>query len=233
MKHSASPSLPHPEGGMPGFPPSNACRKGRRFEHGGTLLGLAFGLVVGVLISFGVVWYLNKTPLPFIDKIGKTEKGSAQDGKPPATLPGKPGDKPIDRPAERKFEFYDILEGKKPATPGGEAPAKKEAASPAAAVPAASAAPAAADPSAPASASSAGRLYLQAGAFQKQADAENLKARLAMLGHEAGVSAVEVPEKGIMHRVRLGPYTSTEEMNQARSHLSQQGIPATVVRVKE
>ncbi len=38
-------------------------------QRGGTLLGLAFGLVVGVLISFGVVWYLNKTPLPFVEKV--------------------------------------------------------------------------------------------------------------------------------------------------------------------
>lgn len=188
--------------------------KSRRQQHGGTLLGLAFGLVIGVLISFGVVWYLNKTPLPFVEKvIAPDTKNNGAAGE-PLPLPGKPGDKPIDRTGERKFEFYDILEGKKDALP--------RPPSPAAAMPAVPPADAAGD-----------RLFLQAGAFQKVADAENLKARLAMLGFEAAILEVEVPGKGTMHRVRVGPYGNAEAMNRARVQLSDNGIPATVVRVKE
>ncbi|MDP1651641.1 MAG: SPOR domain-containing protein [Rhodocyclaceae bacterium] len=184
-------------------------------QRGGTLLGLLFGVLAGVLISFGVVWYLNKTPLPFVDKVTKPDsKQGGNAAQTPLSLPGKPGDKPM----ERKFEFYDILEGKKQATPEGVPGA----------APAAKPEPAAA-PVAPAS----GGLFLQVGAFQKAADAENLKARLAMLGFEAGVLAVEVPDKGSMHRVRIGPYSSPEEMNRARAQLSQHGVPATVVRTKE
>ncbi|MEW6165739.1 MAG: SPOR domain-containing protein [Pseudomonadota bacterium] len=182
-------------------------------QRGGTLLGLAFGLVVGVLISFGVVWYLNKTPLPFVDKVTRPNGTEAKPGDAPVALPGKPGDKPIGRTGERKFEFYEILEGKKEAAP-----------SPAAAGTPAPPPPVTLD---------GGTLFLQAGAFQKLADAENLKARLAMLGFEAAILEVEVPEKGTMHRVRIGPYGSAEQMNQARGQLSQNGIPATVVRVKD
>jgi len=186
-------------------------------KRGGTLIGLALGLVVGVLISFGVVWFLNKTPLPFVDKMGKPEaktdaKSNGDADKAPVALPGKPGDKPL----ERKFEFYDILEGKKPATPEG-APAAKSPA-------------AVAQPATPAT---GGGQYLQVGAFQKSSDADNLKARLAMLGFEANVLAVAVPDKGVMHRVRIGPYASTEELNRARNQLSQSSIPATVVRGKD
>lgn len=180
-------------------------------QRGGTLLGIALGLMVGVLISFGVVWYLNKTPLPFVDKVAKPEprqNDNGGNGTKPVPLPGKPGDKPISN--EKKFEFYDILEGKKPATPGA-APAQSE--------------------SAPASA--VGGMYLQVGAYQKKADADNLKGRLAMLGFEAGVVAGEVPEKGTLHRVRIGPFANPEEMNRARAQLSQQGVPATVVRAKD
>lgn len=187
-------------------------------QRGGTLLGLAFGLVVGVLISFGVVWYLNKTPLPFVEKVVNPEIKNGNPSGTPAALPGKPGDKPVGKGGERKFEFYDILEGKKDAAPQ--------------AAPVVPAAPVATAPP-PADTVAAGKLFLQAGAFQKLADAENLKARLAMLGFEAGVLEVDVPDKGVMHRVRVGPYASTEEMNRIRGQLSQNGIPATVVRVKD
>lgn len=190
--------------------------KSRRRQYGGTLLGLAFGLIVGILISFGVVWYLNKTPLPFVEKvIAPDTKNNGATGE-PLPLPGKPGDKPIVRSGERKFEFYDILEGKKDALP-------RQPALP----------PAAAMPAAPAVDAADNRLFLQAGAFQKIADAENLKARLAILGFEATIQSAEVPEKGTLHRVRVGPFAQAEEMNRTRETLSQNGVPSTVVRVKE
>lgn len=186
-------------------------------QDGGTLLGLLFGLLVGVLISFGVVWYLNRTPLPFVDKVTKSEpKQNGNPAQTPLALPGKPGGKP----EERKFDFYDILEGKKQATPAGV---------PAAARPEPPPEPAVAAPVAP----GGGALFLQVGAFQKKGDAENLRARLAMLGFEAGVLEVDVPEKGTMHRVRIGPYANPEGMNRARTQLSQHGVPATVVRTSE
>jgi cell division protein FtsN len=205
---------------------SRHWQDGKFQQQGGTLLGLAFGLVVGVLISFGVVWYLNKTPLPFVEKVTKPEaKEKGANGNEPVALPGKPGDKPVG--TEKKFDFYDILEGKKPAAPG---------APPASGVPPAplttqSAEPAPAPP--PAVPVTSGTLYLQVGAFQKVADAENLKGKLAMLGFEASVSDAEVPDKGLMRRVRVGPFADTEQMNRARGQLSQNGIPATVVRIKE
>jgi cell division protein FtsN len=182
-------------------------------QHGGTLIGIALGLLVGVLISFGVVWYLNKTPLPFVEKVTKPEQTNGNGAKAPVALPGKPGDKPIDKTSERKFEFYDILEGKKQPTPG--------------------AAPAPGEPAKPEAVPAASGMYLQVGAFQKKADADNLRARLAMLGFEAGVVAGEVPDKGTMHRVRVGPFANPEEMNRVRTQLSQQGVPATVVRTKD
>ncbi len=176
-------------------------------QSGGTLLGIALGLLAGVLLSFGVVWYLNKTPLPFVEKVGKPEP-PREAGAQPVPLPGKPGDKPIG--SEKKFEFYDILEGRKPATPGAPTAQPESASAPA-----------------------VGGMYLQVGAFQNKADADNLKGRLAMLGFEAGVVAGEVADKGTMHRVRIGPFANPEEMNRARAQLSQQGVPATVVRAKD
>lgn len=185
-------------------------------QHGGTLIGLVLGIFVGVLISFGVVWYLNKTPLPFTEKMAKPE--TANGGREPVALPGKPGDKPASDRAggERKFDFYDILEGKKPPIPG---------VAPAAELPAVK--------TEPAPAVAGGNLYLQVGAFQHKSDADNLRARLAMLGFEAGVLQVEIPGKGGVHRVRIGPFGSMEELNRMRAQLSEQGIQTTLVRAQD
>jgi cell division protein FtsN len=199
----------------------------KKKSGGGTLLGVFIGLVIGVLIAFGVVWYLNKSPLPFQNKYEgalKTEKpvaGNATSA--PAPLPGKPGDKP----AERRFDFYNILEGKQPqagAPPAGApAPAPGAAAAPAApAAPAADAKPLLTDV-----------FFLQVGSFQKAADADNLKAKLALTGLYAGVQEVNIPDKGTMHRVRVGPFRDPDEMNRARALLAQNGVQAAVIKQKE
>ena len=200
----------------------------RKSSAGGTLLGIFIGLVIGISIAFGVVWYLNKATLPFQNKYEGAPKDdkskAAAPGAPapaPAPLPGKPGDKPPGR-----FEFYDLLEGKQPAAPRPAAPA---------ATPGGTPAPAAA-PAAPAAEAKPGPVtvfYLQVGAFQKPADADNLKAKLALTGLEAGVQEVSIPEKGTMHRVRVGPFRDPDEMNKARALLSQNGVQGTVIKLTE
>lgn len=194
-----------------------------RKNLGGTMVGLFIGLVIGVLIAFGVVWYLNKMPLPFQDKSGKPEKTDTKPAATPAAgqqtpqaLPGKPGDKVDEKP---RFEFYKILpSGQEPTpAPADAKPAPAQAAQPAAAAPV---------PSAEA-------FYLQAGAFQKSTDADNLKAKLALMGLETSLQEVNIPEKGVMHRVRVGPFGKLEDMNRVRNQLSQNGIQATVIKIKD
>ena len=75
--------------------------------------------------------------------------------------------------------------------------------------------------------------FLQVGAFQKPADADNLKAKLALTGLEASVQEVSIPEKGTMHRVRVGPFRDPDEMNKARELLSQSGVQGTVIKQTE
>ena len=85
-------------------------------------------------------------------------------------------------------------------------------------------------PSRPAPAAPEPRYYLQAGAFQNADDADNLKAQLAMLGIEAVIQTGEVPEKGVFHRVRVGPFAAMDDVDRTRSLLTQNDIPATLVR---
>ena len=85
-------------------------------------------------------------------------------------------------------------------------------------------------PPAAAPTASAPRLYLQAGAFQRADEADNMKAQLALLGVEAVIQTSEVANKGVLHRVRVGPFRSMDEVNRTRSLLTQNNIPVTLVK---
>lgn len=196
-------------------------RAPQKKNGGSTLLGVFIGLVIGVLLSFGVVWYLNQAKLPFQNKYEGAPRngngGSAEQA--PAALPGKPGDKPAER---QRFDFYNILEGKPAAPPGAAVP-------PQAAPPQVPDAPAAA---AVAKQAPVEIFYLQVGAFQKAADADNLKAKLALTGLDASVQEVVIPDKGAMHRVRVGPFRDIDEMNRARALLTHSGLQGSVIKQK-
>lgn len=190
------------------------------------LLGVFIGLVLGVLIAVGVVWYLRQAPLPFENKVNPPERTAPPAGEPRALpLPGK--DPAAEKP---RFDFYGILEGK-PAPAAGNAPppSKPDADKP---VPEKNTkAPPPAPPTpAPASTSAAQTLYLQVGAFQKAEEADNLRAKLTLMGHETLVVEADIPDKGHVWRVRTGPYGSPEAMNAARTQLAQGGIAASLVR---
>lgn len=190
----------------------------RSAARGGTLIGLFIGLVLGVIFALGVAWYINRTPIPFMSgKNGKPvaevpvdadkpAKAATNASGQPASLPGKPGDKPLEKP---RFEFYKIL-------PEGEK------------------APTATDGTKPAEASAEGPelLFLQLGAFQNPADADNLKAKVALMGLEASVQKVDTPEKGTLHRVRVGPYSAGAEIEAVKAQLAQNGITAAPVKAK-
>lgn len=75
--------------------------------------------------------------------------------------------------------------------------------------------------------------FLQAGSFQSAPDADNMKARLALLGIEASIETTNVADKGVYHRVRVGPYTSVEELNRVRDTLKQNGVQTTLVKQRD
>ncbi len=137
----------------------------------------------------------------------------------PAALPGKPGDKPVSR-----FDFYKILPGESEAKPTTGAESKKPEAKPETKTD---------TRTEDAKAATGGRMLLQVGSFQHSEDAHALKARLALMGLDANVREADVPGKGLMHRVIVGPYTRPEDMSYVRSQLAMNGIQAAVVKQKE
>mgnify|MGYP002148257409 CR=1 FL=1 len=76
------------------------------------------------------------------------------------------------------------------------------------------------------------RYMLQAGSFRAGPDAEEMKAKLALLGLRAGVVAVTI-DGTTWHRVRVGPYATARELDEARRALSANGIEAIALREKQ
>jgi cell division protein FtsN len=179
--------------------------KAKNKNGGGTLLGVFIGLILGLCLAVGVAWYMNKTPIPFLTKAKPPEQAATEPGKSIV----KPDEKTTQQMQKPRFEFYKIL-------PGAEEPVTEQQIKQAAKAGA-----------------TAENYLLQVGSFQNPADADNLKARLALVGVEAGVEPIDLPEKGTWYRVRVGPYTKVEEINRVRQTLAQNGIEATLVKIKD
>jgi cell division protein FtsN len=180
---------------------------------GSFLLGMFVGLLLGLGIALGVAFYLNKTPLPFLGKTKPTAgKDASADTAKPGAVAGLPqGAARGERP---RFDFYKIL-------PGNEEPASEKELKDA--VKAAKSQPEAVR----------GVFFIQAGSFQNPADADNQKAKIAILGFESSVEPTLLPDKGTWYRVRLGPYATLDELNQVRRTLAQNGIDANLVKLKD
>ena len=197
-------------------PAASADRTARRSwprqTRGGTLLGVVIGFVLGLGVAAAIAYVLTKTPNPFDGKSGKAdvagphvssvEREAAKQGDRPRFDLGKilPGTE------ERKVQKEDATtvqqsEKSAPAIQAAEQPAEK-----------------------------GGNFFLQAGAYQNVADAEDQRAKLALMGIEASMQAVVVPDKGTLNRVRLGPYRTAEEMNQVKAELLKHGVSTAVIR---
>ncbi len=216
------------------YKPKSTIGSIKRKHAGGTLVGIVIGLMLGLLLAVGVAFYLNKGPKPFADKTGRGEKSAAKGNAADSSDPNKPlygkdaktGDAKSGTAAkegEKRFSFYEILPGKEEVIDPKKAieAAKQEAK-------AAPARPGEAAPAAPKE-----TYFLQAGAFGSAGDADNQKAKLALMGFEAKVESVDIEGKGTMHRVRLGPYGLLDDINRVRATLTQNGVDASLIRLKE
>lgn len=173
------------------------------------LVGIVIGTFIGLAIALAVAIFIKGSPSPFVERsqpqaINGSEQIAPEPGPSTETLTEKP--KNTEKP---RFDFYTIL-------PGTEEPAtdkdiKQQ------------------DPTN----ASKSLYFLQAGAFQNEADADNLKAKLALMGIEASIQTANVPDKGVWHRVRVGPYDKVESLNRVRDTLKENGIMVSLVKVHD
>jgi cell division protein FtsN len=176
------------------------------------LTGLLVGVLLGVGLSLWVTMYLKGGDSPFTEPKVKKPAIAAQ------------VEKPVDNPSEddvlpkeespdgnsdpskpdNKFDFYTILpetESTVTEQEVKESSIKKD------------------------------NYFLQVGAFQDEADADNMKAKLALQGFEAVVQTATIPEKGVWHRVRVGPLNDIVQINKIRGELTTNGFNTDLIKV--
>jgi cell division protein FtsN len=77
-----------------------------------------------------------------------------------------------------------------------------------------------------------GTYLLQAGSFRSREQADQLRARLGLLGLETSVQTVNVDNSQAWHRVRVGPFSNLQDLNDARALLRKNGVDAILIRLK-
>lgn len=185
---------------------SPAARRG-----GSMFAGILIGLILGLGIALGVAWYINKMPSPFLNRrSASAEKQPIAPPAPQAAIPQPPDEKTVEKP---RFDFYKIL-------PGQDGPVTNNKPAPPA-------------PAAPAVEATSDSYYLQAGSFQKKSDADNMKAKLAMLGMESDIQSTTGSGNESRYRVRIGPYQTQIDLKKIQDDLQQNGITASIIKIKE
>jgi cell division protein FtsN len=127
----------------------------------------------------------------------------------PARKPVTPDAGKAAAEATDRFEFYDML-------PDAEVDVAEQ--------------PRASGAVGPPPVSMPGTYVVQAGAFPNFAEADKVKARLALLGVESEIQAADA-NGAIFHRVRIGPIDNLNELNRLRARLRQNGIEYLVIPV--
>jgi cell division protein FtsN len=177
------------------------------------LTGLLVGFLLGIAASLAVVMFIKGGDSPFATQketkksLAEKIKEKSKEDSDTSALPSaeKPGNDD-----KTRFDFYTILPGSESKVTAEEENKLKEDASQAA-VPKS--------------------YFLQVGAFQTEVEADNMKAKLALQGFEAVVQTATIPDKGVWHRVRVGPLADLDQINKAKSDLLTNGFKADLIKV--
>lgn len=145
-------------------------------KRGGLLTGLMMGVVLGLVAAAGVAVYLYMIPALYKPRDGGAKPAAAPQPAPKMPAPTAPPTvQSSGQPPAPDYTFYRILQG---GPNNGKAPA----------------------------AELPHELYwLQVAALKNPADADRLKAKLALLGMEVAVQKIDNAGASL-HRVRVGPF---------------------------
>jgi len=166
--------------------------------------GLFMGTLVGIGLSIGITVFMTNGKSPFI---AKDTNGSCIEIQ-GAAKPDMEGENAIqDQPT--KFDFYNILpNGSKDVSEKDATEALKN----------------------PAAIPVKEVYFFQIGAFSSEKDADNMKAKLALLGFEAVILTTPLPNNEISHKVRVGPMMDESQIMQIKNDLIKNNFKPILVK---
>ena len=167
-------------------------------------LGLACGLALGLAIALVVYLKDHRLDAPAAANAGKAPKRKWHGGDAPEAA-----DAGAEEPA-KSYDFYDMLPKFEVVVPEKDKEVRPDTRS----VPE----------------TRRGTYVLQAGSFKNFADADRVRAQLALQGVESKVQRVSV-DNDSWHRIRIGPISKLDELNRLRQILRKADVDVLVIRV--
>ena len=171
------------------------------------IAGFVVGLALGLAVAVGV-YLFDRRPAA---RVAQEAPPVTRDEAPAA---GKSASAAAAPDADQQFDFYEMLPKFEVVIPEEDGTAQ----------------PAAGPGSGPVE--KPGAYILQAGSFRNQADADRVRALIAMQGVESKIQKVTI-DRDTWHRVRVGPITNLRQLEETRSKLRNARIDALVIRVGE
>jgi len=167
--------------------------------------GLLCGLAVGLGVA-GVIYVKDHRPDAPLAKTGKPDRKRLRGSEVPDS---DPGDSSAEGPA-KSYDFYDMLPKFEVVVPEKDKDVHPDTQS----VPE----------------TRRGTYVLQAGSYKNFADADRVRAQLALQGVESKVQKVTV-DNDTWHRIRIGPISKLDELNRLRQILHKADVDVLVIRV--
>lgn len=162
------------------------------------------GVVAGFAAGFGTAVLLQ---------VGVPDKGAGQQAA--QAVADKPAEKAPDKTPDNRptFDFYEMLPNfevviPEPQPDSGDAGKIAEVEQP-------------------------GVYVLQVGSFRNAADADRLRAELALTGIESEVQTVTIDRNQTWHRVRIGPFTNLDRLNAMRERLAANDVEVLMIRLDQ
>jgi cell division protein FtsN len=168
-------------------------------------MGVLWGLAVGLGVA-GIVYIKDHRPDAQIARTGKVDKKKFRSNEPPEA---ESADSATEEPA-KSYAFYDMLPKFEVVVPEKEKDIRPDIKS----VPE----------------TRRGTYVLQAGSYKNFADADRVRAQLALQGVESKVQKVSV-DNDTWHRIRIGPISKLDELNRLRQILRKADVDVLVIRV--
>ena len=166
--------------------------------------GFVVGLALGLSVALGV-YLFDRRPAA---RVAQQSAPMTRD-----ETPAPPQPAPASQNEETQFDFYEMLPKFEVVIPEQDGRVPNESATGGAV-------------------QKPGAYILQAGSFRNHADADRVRALIAMQGVESKIQKVTI-DKDTWHRVRVGPITNLQTLEDTRSKLRQAQIDALVIRVGE